>query len=126
MLAAKQQSLVHQPAREPAPPQRRGDSDTADPQGARDQPEVAGKCAFGASQQMPRSLVEAVEIGISAALLDDKDLLAEPQQRVELVNVQRFKALPFGCDCDLWHTVHIQTPGPIRRKKAESRGNIPC
>src|SRR6516164_4998902 len=56
---------------------------------------------------MPRALVEAIEVGIRRALLDDKDTLAEPQYLVQLGCRQCLEALPFHRD--LWHAGHPQS-----------------
>src|SRR5438067_10020113 len=95
VLAAARQSLLHQALPEPAPAQRSGDGDPADAQRPRDQPDAAGKHTLGASQQMPCTLVEPVEVGIGAALLDDKDALPEAQQLIELACRQLLETPPF-------------------------------
>src|SRR5260370_18644893 len=47
---------------------------------------------------MPCALVEAVEVGISGALLDDEDALAEAQQLIELTCRQLVEPPPFRRD----------------------------
>src|SRR5258708_12812229 len=47
---------------------------------------------------MPCALVEAVEVGISGALLDDEDALAEAQQLIELTCRQLVETPPFRRD----------------------------
>src|SRR6516162_7326287 len=56
---------------------------------------------------MPRALVEAIEVGIRRALLDDKDTLTEPQHLVEIGRGQLIEALPFHRN--LWHAGHPQS-----------------
>jgi hypothetical protein len=54
---------------------------------------------------MPCRAVEAVEIGVRAALIGDA--LAEPEQLVKTIDAESVEALPFGRD--LWHAGHYQS-----------------
>ena len=45
---------------------------------------------------MPRALIEAIEVGIRGALLDDKNILAKAQQFIELIRIQVFEAVPLA------------------------------
>src|SRR5947208_16487561 len=65
---------------------------------------------------MPRVPVECVEIGISRALLHDKDGLAKEQQLVETIRGQSLKALPFHMD--RWHCGHTRSLNVERRRRA--------
>jgi hypothetical protein len=44
---------------------------------------------------MPGALVEAIEVGVRGALLDDKNTLSKAQQRVEFVYRELLEAVPF-------------------------------
>ena len=88
MLAAKRQRLDHQLAPQPTPAMPGSDRNTANPNrqcdlDPRQQPQTAGEIAPVAQQQMRCPLIEAVEVGIGRALLDDKNPLAETQQLVQ-------------------------------------------
>src|SRR5204863_3581622 len=61
----------------------------------RDQPQTPSQLAIRPQQQMLRPLVEAIEIGIGAMLLDDKDRLAKPQYLVQQPRRQITEAVPF-------------------------------
>src|SRR5260370_23013348 len=59
---------------------------------------------------MPCALVEAVEVGISGALLDDEDALAEAQQLIELTWRQLVETPPLRRDLR-----HAGLSSPSRR-----------
>ena len=77
-FATKPQRLLHECSANPAAPRRSRHrnppySDHRWGTGHRDQAEIAGELALGSGRQMPGAAIEAVEVGIGRALLDDED-----------------------------------------------------
>ena len=98
VVPAAGERFLHQRPGETLPTDRLGDRDAADLDaplvGERDQPQTAGERVIDAKHQMLRALVEAVEIGIGAVLLDDKDRLPKAQQLVQQHRAQLIEPAP--------------------------------
>ena len=98
-LAAEGQCSLHQCSGQTSPSQSRRDGDAANSDKGRralnrEKPKAAGQLTLGPSRHMPRALIEAIEVGIRGALLDDKNILAKAQQFIELIRIQVFEAVP--------------------------------
>src|SRR5262249_41091755 len=65
------------------------------------QTQIAGRRTIDPQQQMPRTLVQAIQIGIGRGLLNDKDALPKAQDLIEHVYRELLEALPFHGD--IWH-----------------------
>jgi hypothetical protein len=111
VAAATRKRFPHQRACEALPACGFGDRDAADLDalllGKRDQSQTAGERAIYPQQQMLRALVEPVEIGIGAALLDDKDRLPKAQQLVQLRRTQLLEPVPLQADLIAGSHAHL-------------------
>src|SRR6516162_3768703 len=87
------------------------------------QPEIAAEHTRFMQQQMPRGLVEVVEIWVRRSLLDDEDALTEPQNVIKFVCRQLLETKPSERDfrSDFWQAL---SPDPVKRAASCSRATM--